>query len=87
MNSDDHVKYVHEVRQVIQGEPHRQVTQCDCSETCPNRQFFSTNSCMILNICQVSYLFVPQNDDYRVVDNGQDHNLQPDIIKLLCWID
>lgn len=31
-------------------------------------------------------MFVPQNDDHRVVHNGQDHNLQPDIIKLLCWI-
>lgn len=37
MNSDYHVKYVHKIRQVIQCEPHRQVTQCDCSETCPKK--------------------------------------------------
>lgn len=37
MNSDYHVKYVHEVRQVIQGKPQRQVTQCNCGETCPEK--------------------------------------------------
>ncbi len=37
MNGDDHVSHVHEVRQVVQCEPHRQVAQCYCGEACPEK--------------------------------------------------
>lgn len=29
----------------------------------------------------------PQNDDHRVVENGKDHHLQPDVIKLFRRVD
>lgn len=31
-------------------------------------------------------MFVPQYDDHPVVDDGKDHDLKPDIIKMLCRI-
>lgn len=34
----------------------------------------------------MSPMFVPQNDDDPVVDDGKDHDLQPDVVKVFCRI-
>lgn len=39
MNCDDHVRNIHEVWQIVQCEPHRQVTQGNCCEARPKKTF------------------------------------------------
>lgn len=38
-------------------------------------------------VCFFFHTASPQNNDDGIVDDGEDHDLQPDVIKLLCRID
>lgn len=51
---------------------------------------YMLNAYCMITICQAPQLpgcsHLPENDDHPIVNDGQYHDLDPNIIKLFCWI-